>query len=124
LLAVEEAGAPTRGFGNIERKMMKTMEEVGELSEAVMGVTSSTNYKNKTWEDVLEEAVDVAIMGLDVALTIPPHECSLISCHDALNGKPTQEDVEVRREKVMAMFKKKLGIWEEKIEARQTMAGK
>lgn len=112
LKEVERVGRKYRNHGNLHRKMMKTMEEVGELSEALMGVTSKTNYKNKTWEDVLEESVDVVLMGLDIALTIPPGECSL-----------AEDNEELRREKVEDMFRKKLKAWEEKASSQQTALG-
>ena len=112
LKEVERVGRKYRRHDNLHRKLMKTMEEVGELSEALMGVTSKTNYKNKTWEDVLEESVDVVLMGLDIALTIPPRECSLDEDNEAL-----------RRKKVEDMFRKKLKIWEEKLDSQQTALG-
>ncbi len=109
---IQKTGDEFRSSDNLHRKMMKTMEEVGELSEALMGVTSKTNYKNKTWEDVLEESVDVVLMGLDIALTIPPRECSLDEDNEAL-----------RRKKVEDMFRKKLKAWEEKASSQQTALG-
>ena len=57
-------------------QLAKLMEEVGELSEAMLSVTSKNNGKKKIWNDVSIEAIDVLIMAADIALTIPP-DCTL-----------------------------------------------
>ncbi|MCK9531856.1 MAG: MazG-like family protein [Gammaproteobacteria bacterium] len=56
------------------RRVTKLSEETGEVSEAFLSVTSESNGKNKTFEDVREEAVDSAIVALDIALTKFPGE--------------------------------------------------
>jgi hypothetical protein len=56
----------------VERRVLKTTEEVGELAEAVLSVTSKSNAKGKKWMDIVDEACDVAIMGIDIAMTPPP----------------------------------------------------
>lgn len=65
---------PTRHKDQLVRRALKVQEESGELAEAVLGVTSTHNYKRKTWADVREEAIDVAIVALDVALTRLPDD--------------------------------------------------
>jgi NTP pyrophosphatase (non-canonical NTP hydrolase) len=60
---------PTRCTANLDRRLIKMLEELGELSEAFLSITSMDNDKNKTWADVQEEAVDVLIVGTDIALT-------------------------------------------------------
>ena len=50
-----------------ERRILKLMEEAGEVSEAFTSSTSPANRKKKTTEDVLEEAVDCALVSLDIA---------------------------------------------------------
>lgn len=47
----------------LEQLTMKTQEEVGELAQAVLSFTKAPGcaYKNKTREDVDEEAVDVIL---------------------------------------------------------------
>ncbi len=69
---VQKTGEPERRIENILRRAAKSGEEVGELLEAVLSVTSVSGAKNKRWMDVVEEACDIVIMGLDVALTKPP----------------------------------------------------
>jgi hypothetical protein len=60
---------PDRGEFNIHRRIIKLAEELGEVSEAYLNVTSVNNGKNKTWDDVREEFADVLIVAVDVALT-------------------------------------------------------
>ena len=54
---------------------LKTSEELGELSEAVLSYTHTPGnaYKGKTQEDVLEEAVDVIQCALAVAFRADPN---------------------------------------------------
>ena len=63
---------PTRDMQDISRRLNKLQEECGELSQAYLSVTSTHNKKNKNWRDVMEEAADVTILAVDIALTIPP----------------------------------------------------
>lgn len=58
----------------VERKTMqelalKTSEECGELAQAVLSVTGAAGcgYKNKTFDDVDEEAVDTIICAFATA---------------------------------------------------------
>lgn len=65
---------PTYNERYLSRRVIKIGEESGEVSEAFLSVTSDSNGKNKTFIDVREEAVDTAIVGLDIALTKFPGE--------------------------------------------------
>ena len=51
-----------------EQRIIKLMEEVGELAEAVLSETGAPGceYKNKDSGDVVEEAVDVIIVALSI----------------------------------------------------------
>ncbi len=69
---IYEANKGRRSLPNLHRRITKAGEELGELNEAYLYVTSISNSKNKTWEDVREEAVDVILMGVDLALTPLP----------------------------------------------------
>lgn len=60
---------PGRQKDNLNRRIHKLLEEVGEVSEAWLNATSATNHKKKTWKDVEEEAADVLIVAIDIALT-------------------------------------------------------
>lgn len=73
---------------------LKTTEECGELSEAVLSVTGAPGcaYKKKTWSDVDEEAVDVIICAFATAFRTDPD--------------PTR---------LLAVFHEKLTKWQEKI---------
>lgn len=68
---VNEAN-PERDSTTLNRRLLKVLEEIGEVSEAYLSTTSATNYKNKTWLDYREEAVDTLIILLDIALTPLP----------------------------------------------------
>jgi hypothetical protein len=64
----------TRQHGNLIRRLMKIVEEMGEVAEAYLNVTSAGNGKKKTWDDVREELADVVIVAVDCALTpMPDH---------------------------------------------------
>lgn len=60
---------PYRTPNNLSRRLIKVLEELGEAAEAYLGATSSHNYKDKSWDDLREEAVDSLIVLVDVALT-------------------------------------------------------
>lgn len=77
------------------KRVAKLFEEGGELAEAILysNATHETN-KKKIREDVLEEAIDVAIMAIVIAL----------SAYPALNDDEMIEEVH-------KMFEKKLEKW-------------
>lgn len=87
------------------RRVTKLSEETGECSQAFLSVTSEENSKNKSWEDVREEAVDAVIVGLDIALTRFP-------------GEEKLTDEEITKE-VEAMIAKKLKKWLKKVKKKQ-----
>ncbi len=61
---------PDRKYENLSRRIIKIFEEIGEVSEAFLSSTSDeSNRKNKSHADVQEEAVDVLIVAIDIALT-------------------------------------------------------
>lgn len=103
---VQKIGNPVRRENGFERRLAKTTEEVGELAEAILSVTSVANSKNKEHMDIVEEAVDVAIMGLDIALTKP---------EDSWQTDAQWRDV------VSCMFAKKLAKWRDQIETNTTL---
>lgn len=87
-----------RSTKTLIRRIGKLGEELGELWEAFLNVTSLTNGKNKTWEDVREEAVDLVIVGIDVLATRLPID----------EGK---SDEEIRAE-IMNVIEEKLLKWQ------------
>lgn len=56
----------------IEEKVLKATEEIGELAEAVLSSSnkSGSAYKNKSIEDIVEEAIDLAIISQSIALDV------------------------------------------------------
>lgn len=107
LTDVQEVGEPQRLIKNIVRRALKASEETGELSEAVLSATSASGGKGKTWMDVVEEGVDVAIMGLDLALTKPPEWQDI--------------DDEMWRSIVKKIFELKLKKWQKQVRASATL---
>lgn len=75
--AVKKAN-PDRSFLTFERRQLKLLEEIGEVSEAYLNVTNSSNNKNKKWDDVFEEATDCLIVAIDIYLTLNPKYSSEI----------------------------------------------
>lgn len=96
---------PRRSMPNMGRRIQKLFEEGGELSEAHLEVTSEENYKEKTIDDILEEAVDAMIVAIDIGLTKP----------DALKHL-TDLQMRVR---FREMFEKKMAKWSKKLKAKQ-----
>src|SRR3954469_6426855 len=67
-IAVRDAN-PGRNEANLKRRSIKLSEELGEVAEAYLNVTSASNGKGMTWDDVREEIADVLIVVLDIAWT-------------------------------------------------------
>lgn len=74
LLAVQAAN-PDRKFASMARRILKIGEEYGEASEAyLVCTTTSPTRKVKTFIDLREELIDIAIVALDCAATRMPGE--------------------------------------------------
>ena len=106
---IQAVGADTRSPETIERRQLKATEEVGELAEAILSATSASGAKGKTWMDIVQEAVDVAIMGIDIALTKPP-------------GSAYTDDE--WRAVVKEMFATKLAKWKKQVADERTLIPK
>lgn len=96
---------PNRSKSNLHRRGIKIMEELGEVAEAYLSVTSMDNTKDKSWNDVREELIDVVNTALDCAFT-------------PLNPGETPEEA---YKKTIAMLKHKNQRWREKLETGQTI---
>lgn len=59
------------------RRLLKLGEEYGEANQAYLSVSSEKNGKNKTWDDVREELVDVLVVDLDLLCHQFPDEDEL-----------------------------------------------
>jgi NTP pyrophosphatase (non-canonical NTP hydrolase) len=79
----------------LTERALKTGEEFGELSEAVLSSqsVSGTGYKKKTKDDVVEEAIDVVICALSCVYQVKP---------------------DMAQEELGLIFNKKLDKWHEK----------
>jgi len=109
ILETIQLANPGRSITNIERRSLKLGEEVGEVQQAVLAVTSDTNLKQKTWEDVLEECADVIIVATDIALTQFP-EAQLTESQ--------------RKQQLIEMIDIKLAKWAGKRDAMVEKTGK
>lgn len=64
-----------RKHSKFNRRLIKMMEELGELSEAYLYASSEdNNYKGKTYADVREELADMIVMACDLAAVRLPGE--------------------------------------------------
>jgi hypothetical protein len=70
---------PGRQATNIQRRTLKLIEELGEVAQAWLHVTSQSNGKGKTWNDVREEAADCLIVALDIGWTRLSGESSSVT---------------------------------------------
>ena len=104
---IQEIGAVNRSPATVERRVLKATEEIGELAEAVLSATSASNAKRKTWMDVIDEACDVAIMGIDIAMTKPPGQESI--------GDDAWRDI------VKKIFALKLKKWQSQVKHGRTL---
>ena len=107
LTDIQKIGAVNRSPDTVERRVMKATEELGELAEAVLSATSASNAKGKTWMDIVDEACDVAIMGIDIALTKPPGQESL--------------DDDAWRDVIKKIFALKLRKWQQQVKHGRTL---
>lgn len=96
---------PRRALLNLARRVIKLSEECGETSEAYLYASTEDSVKPITWIDLREEAIDTAIVGMDIALTRLPIDIDLT-------------DAEIR-EAVDKMFQKKLDKWMNKLAKNQ-----
>ena len=82
------------------RRMLKLGEEYGEASQAYLSVSSEKNGKNKSWEDVREELVDVLVVTLDLL------------CHEMPDEK--NSTLESKMAKINKELDRKLAKWAKK----------
>ncbi|MCT9080320.1 MazG-like family protein [Streptomyces fulvoviolaceus] len=78
-----EADQPVGGREGMLLRMLKLSEEVGEVAEAVIGVTGQNPRKGvtHTWEDVQSELCDVVITALVALRTLTPDTREVFSRH-------------------------------------------
>ena len=97
-----------RDMAIFARRLLKLGEEYGEASQAYLSVSSESNGKNKTWDDVREELVDVLVVTLDLL------------CHDFPDEDET--DVSAKEARVLDIMDKKLDKWKKKMKKKQDQA--
>ena len=98
---VHEANDKRRHHTNIPRRTMKAVEELGEMCNAYLSVTSKLNPKEKTWTNVREEMVDALIMAIDLLYTPFPDD-----------GTKTKKEIE---QEVLKAFDKAMKKWKDQI---------
>lgn len=74
---------PTGGAEGVLLRVLKLSEEVGEVAEAVIGVTGQNPRKGvtHTWEDVQGELCDVVITALVALRTLTPEAREVFTRH-------------------------------------------
>ncbi|WP_262057875.1 MazG-like family protein [Streptomyces sp. STR69] len=74
---------PLDGREGLLLRILKLSEEVGEVSEAVIGVTGQNPRKGvtHTWDDVQAELCDVVITALIALRTLTPHTQEVFNRH-------------------------------------------
>ncbi|MFB6553730.1 MULTISPECIES: MazG-like family protein [unclassified Streptomyces] len=78
-----EADEAVSGREGLLLRMLKLSEEVGEVSEAVIGATGQNPRKGvtHTWDDVEAELCDVVITALVVLRTLTPQAREVFARH-------------------------------------------
>lgn len=99
---IQEFHPDKRTLQNLSRRTLKLCEEAGETAEAYLYVTSVNNRKNITWDDLREEAIDAAVVGLDIALT-----------RLLIDSGKTSEEIE---QEVIEVIERKLAKWQKQID--------
>ncbi|MEU3931582.1 MazG-like family protein [Streptomyces sp. NPDC029044] len=78
-----DTNRPVEGREGLLLRILKLSEEVGEVSEAVIGVTGQNPRKGvtHTWEDVEAELCDVVITALLALRTLAPQAREVFGRH-------------------------------------------
>ncbi|MEV5431014.1 MazG-like family protein [Streptomyces sp. NPDC052701] len=78
-----ETHQPIDGEQGVLLRMLKLSEEVGEVSEAVIGATGQNPRKGvtHTWDDVRSELCDVVITALVALRTLTPDARGVFARH-------------------------------------------
>lgn len=78
-----DGNRPLGGQETMLLRMLKLSEEVGEVAEAVIGVTGQNPRKGvtHTWEDVQAELCDVVITALVALRTLTPDTREVFDQH-------------------------------------------
>ncbi|MBR8641322.1 MazG-like family protein [Streptomyces tuirus] len=78
-----ETNRPVEGREGLLLRILKLTEEVGEVSEAVIGATGQNPRKGvtHTWDDVRSELCDVVITALVALRTLTPDARGVFARH-------------------------------------------
>ncbi|GGS46003.1 MazG-like family protein [Streptomyces violaceus] len=78
-----DANRPVEGREGVLLRILKLSEEVGEVSEAVIGATGQNPRKGvtHTWDDVQSELCDVVITALVALRTLTPEAREVFGRH-------------------------------------------
>jgi NTP pyrophosphatase (non-canonical NTP hydrolase) len=78
-----DTNRPVEGREGLLLRILKLSEEVGEVSQAVIGATGQNPRKGvtHTWEDVQAELCDVAITALMALRTLTPQAREVFEGH-------------------------------------------
>ncbi|WP_432055848.1 MazG-like family protein [Streptomyces sp. bgisy022] len=83
LCAWLDAERPVDGTEGLLLRILKLSEEVGEVAQAVVGVTGQNPRKGTThtWDDVRSEVCDVALTALVTLRTLTPDAPEVFARH-------------------------------------------
>lgn len=101
---IEMLGKGGRDLKKLIYRTAKLAEEAGECNGALISV-DNRSYKNLTYMDVLEEALDTWIVSVDIALSDFPE----------FSGKSREE----RNDIIFGIIDKKLNKWEKTISSKE-----
>ncbi|MFD6909270.1 MazG-like family protein [Streptomyces sp. NPDC060077] len=78
-----DANRPVDGPDGVLLRILKLSEEVGEVAQAVIGVTGQNPRKGTThtWDDVRSELCDVAVTALVALRTLTPDAREVLTRH-------------------------------------------
>ncbi|MDK1343764.1 MazG-like family protein [Streptomyces sp. 378] len=78
-----DTSRPVEGREGVLLRILKLSEEVGEVSEAVIGATGQNPRKGvtHTWDDVQAELCDVVITALVALRTLTPEAREVLARH-------------------------------------------
>lgn len=101
---IDKIGKEGRDLNKLIYRTAKLAEEAGECNGALISVDNKS-YKNLSYMDVLEEALDTFIVSIDIALTDFPE----------FNDKSQEEKNDI----IFGIINKKLNKWEKTLSNKE-----
>lgn len=93
---------PKRSLENLDRRLLKAFEEMGEAVQANLVASSPSSDKDLDWHDFREELIDSLIMIYDLLYTPLP-----------IDGDDSRKKIE---KEIVRVFDLKMAKWKKQIE--------